>query len=303
MSLSAMPEGTAVAQAQFSLGADARLAVQTLTNEHESEVLEFLAERPLHTVFMTGFIRDNGLVSPLNRGIFYACREGKGRLEGVALIGHATLVEARTEGALAAFARLSQDCPSAHMILGEEDKVERFWNHYAETGCTPRLVCRELLFERRWPVSQGEQVPGLRPANIYDIADVLSVNAEMAFQESGVNPMEADPMGFLDRTTRRIEGGRVWVWVEDGHLIFKADVMADTPDVIYLEGVYVDPNERNKGYGLRCFSQLCSSLLSRARSICLLVNEQNLEARTFYERAGCKLRGYYATIFLSRKIN
>jgi hypothetical protein len=38
------------------------------THEFEAEVLDFLSERPLHTVAMTGFIRDNGLVSELNRG-------------------------------------------------------------------------------------------------------------------------------------------------------------------------------------------------------------------------------------------
>jgi len=59
-----------------------------------------LAERPLHTVCIAGFIRDNGLESPLNRGRFYACRNSEGLLEGVALIGHATLIEARTTRAM-----------------------------------------------------------------------------------------------------------------------------------------------------------------------------------------------------------
>ena len=70
------------------------VAVQQLSEEHRDEVLSFLAERPLHTVIMAGWIRDNGIVSPLNRGTFYGCRDLEGRLEGVALIGHATLFEA-----------------------------------------------------------------------------------------------------------------------------------------------------------------------------------------------------------------
>ena len=63
---------------------------------------------------MAGFIRDNGVVSPLNRGTFYACRDVAGRLEGVAHIGHATLVEARSEAALSAFAHLAQRYPRTH---------------------------------------------------------------------------------------------------------------------------------------------------------------------------------------------
>src|SRR5215213_1405456 len=96
------------------------LSVHPLTGQDVSEVLAFLAERPLHTVVMAGHIRDNGLASPLNRGTFHGARDGSGHLEGVALVGHATLVEARSEAALAAFARLAQGCPRAHLMMGEQ---------------------------------------------------------------------------------------------------------------------------------------------------------------------------------------
>ena len=81
------------------------LRVRALCQGEETEVLDFLSARPLHTVYMAGFILDNGLVSPLNRGTFYGYRDHTGRLRGVALIGHATLIEARIDAALAAFAR------------------------------------------------------------------------------------------------------------------------------------------------------------------------------------------------------
>src|ERR1700730_14186173 len=140
------------------------LTVQTLSNEHEAEVLAFLTARPVHTVFLAGFIRDNGLESELNRGTFHGYRDRQGRLEGVALIGHFTLVEARREAALAAFARLAQDCHSPHMILGEKDNVAAFWSYFAQAGRTPRRVCRELLFEQQSPMGPLEHVSGLRQA-------------------------------------------------------------------------------------------------------------------------------------------
>lgn len=276
------------------------LTIHTLSAEHQAEVLAFLGERPLHTVFMAGFIRDNGLVSDFNRGTFYGCRDRKGRLEGVALIGHATLVEAR-EGALAAFAQLAQYCPSAYMILGEQEKVERFWSYYARSGQTPRRACRELLFEQRQPLEVPEPVAGLRLATPDDLEILLPMYADMVIAESGVNPLEVDAAGFQQRWLRRIEQGRVWVWIEDGRLIFNADIMCDTPDCIYLEGIYVDPDERGKGCGLRCLSQLSRNLLQRAKSICLLVNEQNKQAQAFYHKAGFTLCGYYDTIFLHLK--
>jgi predicted GNAT family acetyltransferase len=276
------------------------LTIQRLTDEHQREVLNFLARRPLHTVFIAGLIAENGLVSPLNRGIFYASRNSEGELDGVALIGHATLLETQTEAALQAFAELARSSQGKHLILGEQEKIERFWSYYAVEAPTPRLLCHELLFEQRYPVAVREVVRGLRQATLDDLGLVMPVHARMAFEESNVNPMETDPVGFRLRCARRIEQGRVWVWVESGRLIFKADIIAETPEVSYLEGVHVNPSERGRGYGLRCMSQLGRTILARKGSLCLLVNEQNSKAQEFYRKAGYKLCGCYDTIFLRK---
>ena len=275
------------------------LSVHRLTNRHEREVLAFLAERPLHAVVMAGHIRDNGLESPFNRGTFHACRNGSGRLEGVALIGHATLVETRSEASLAAFARLAQArAQEAHMMMGEQEKIESFWRYYASAGQFPRRVCREILLEQRWPVEALSPVEGLRPATLAELEEVMLIQGEMAQEESGVNPQETDPEGFRKRCARRIERGRVWVWMKGGRLIFKADVISDTPQAIYLEGVHVSAEERGKGYGARCISQLGQTLLARTGSLCVLVNERSRRALSFFERAGYKRRGRYDTVFL-----
>ena len=277
--------------------------VHALTESHpESEVLDFLAGRPAQAVIMSGLIRDNGFESPFNRGTFHACRDAEGRLEGVALIGHAVYVVAHTAPALRAFAELAQKQHKAHMILGEQEMVGRFWDHYAPAGQQPRLFCRELLFEQRWPVSAREPVGGLlRPATLDDLMLVMPVHAAMAYEESGVNPIDVDLHGFRLRCARRIEHGRVWVMVEGGNLVFKADIASDTPDCVYLEGVYVDPASRQKGYGLRCLAQLGCNLLGRTRSVSALVNEQNLAAQGLFQKAGYKLRGRYDTVFLERR--
>jgi uncharacterized protein len=276
------------------------LTVELLADSAEAEALNFLGARPIHTVVMAGFIRDNGLDSPFNRGAFYGCRNSRGQLEGVALIGHVILVEARTVGALKAFASLAQHCTRAHMTMGEQEKVACFWSYYAEGGLQPRRLCRELLFEQRWLAESHARVDGLRPATLNDLPLVMPAHAAMAHAESGIDPLEVDPYGFRLRLARRIEQGRVWVWIENASLIFKADIISDTPEVNYLEGVYVNPAERGKGYGLRCMTQLSRTLLASTRALCLLVNEENHEALSLFYRAGYKLRSYYDTIFLQQ---
>jgi predicted GNAT family acetyltransferase len=275
--------------------------ITLLTDEDEAEVRAYLRGGAINTLVMAGLIADNGIESPFNRGTFYAARDVSGQLCGVALVGHATLFEAQSEAVLAAFARLAQKYERAHVVVGPPDKVERFWWHYSVGGGQQaRLICRELLLDQRWPVAALAPVADLRRATLDDLQPVMAVNARLVFAESGVNPLESDPEGFRLRLARRIAQGRVWLWCERDRLMFKADVLAETPETYYLEGIYVHPDERSKGYGARCLSQLGRVLLKETKSLCLLVNEQNKDAQRFFFRNGFKLRDCYDTIFLQQ---
>ena len=279
------------------------IQVERLTNDDVAEVLEFLSQRPIHTVAMMSMIRDNGIVSAFNRGTFYGCRDLNGQLEGVALVGHATLMETVSERALAALAQVARECPNTHLIMGEKERVADFWSHYSETGRQQRLACREWLFEltlSRDAREAREPIAGLRPATVAELELVMPVQAELACAESGINPVQVDPQGFRQRCLRRIEQGRTWVVVENNLLVFKADVISKTPEVIYLEGIWLREDYRNKNLGKRLMSELMRRLLENTRSVCLLVNETNEWAQGFYRKCGFNFRATYETIFLPR---
>jgi predicted GNAT family acetyltransferase len=138
----------------------------------------------------------------------------------------------------------------------------------------------------------------LRLATVDDLDLLAPVHAEMALEESGIDPRQQDADGFRKRYIRRIEQGRTWVLIEDGQLQFKAEVVAETPVTSYIEGVWVNPAARRQGYGRRCMSQLARMLLWRTKSICLFVNEENDDARKFYKQVGYHVRAVYDTIFL-----
>ena len=263
-------------------------------------MLSFLAARPLHTFIKTSWINDNGLTSPFNRGTFYGYRDAQGQLEGVALIGHITLFEAQVDSAVAAFARLTQSCPSAHVVLGEENTINQFMTYYKEGGAAPRLVCRELLLEKR-TAENLNTVASLRPANSEELELIVPIHAQTAVEESGVNPLDVDPSGFRERCARRIKQGRVWVTIEDGQVKFKADIVSDTPNVVYLEGVYVSAEHRGNGYGARCLTQLTNHLLERTKAVCLLVNQTNSAAQASYRKVGYQFREYYDTLYLQHQ--
>jgi predicted GNAT family acetyltransferase len=275
------------------------LRIHALNKGHQDEVLAFLAHRPIHTVFMAGLIRDNGLVSFANRGTFYGCRDYEHRLTGVALIGPKTVIEARTDEAMTAFAELVPNNLTSHLIRGEQPNVEYILEKYAAVDRLPRQLSKELLLEQTKRRSDIGRETTLRLAYREDLESVISINADLAFEESGINPLVQDARGMWSRTARRIDQGRVWIFVQDRRLIFKADIISETPETVFVEGVYVQPDARGKGHGLRCMTQLACNLLERSGSVCLVVNEENIRARGFYQRLGYEIRSAYSTAYFS----
>jgi ribosomal protein S18 acetylase RimI-like enzyme len=185
--------------------------------------------------------------------------------------------------------------------MGEKERVAEFWVHYASAGRQQRLACREWLFELNSPAAPREPVSDLRPAQPAELELVMPVQAELAFAESGVNPMDVDPQGFRRRCLRRIQQERTWVMVEDDRLIFKADVISKTAAVVYLEGIWLREDRRSNGSSVQFMNDLTHRLFTDTKSICLLVNENNQRAQSFYRKCGFRFRATYETIFLPRK--
>ena len=155
----------------------------------------------------------------------------------------------------------------------------------------------ELLFEQTNACESTGPKPALRLATVADLDSIVPIHAQLALVESGINPLELDAAGFRERCARRIRKGRVWVWIEDSTLIFKADIASALPESTYMEGLYIDPQLRRKGYGLRTLTELGNILLQNTKALHVLVNEQNQAGQALLHRAGYRLRDRYATIF------
>jgi predicted GNAT family acetyltransferase len=70
-----------------------------------------------------------------------------------------------------------------------------------------------------------------------------------------------------------------------------------TPDTVLIEGVYVPPEFRAKGYGKAGMHALCLRLLEQHESVVLLVGEDNDGARRLYERLGFETFDEYQAAF------
>jgi predicted GNAT family acetyltransferase len=269
-----------------------------LTESEITEVKAFLNIRPVHTVVMASFIHDNGIDSELNRGTFYGYRNSDGKLEGVALLGHTTLIEAHTENAMAAFAVKAKTARVAiNLIMSEHEDALKFWKYYA-TASEPRLTCTELLFESAFPMLVQECEWDVRTAGLEELEQIAEAHAEVCFIETGTDPMARDREGFLERVARRIEMGRTFVVFENGKLLFKADIIAEADGIVYLEGIYVASECRGKGIGTRCLSKLTLMLMERCEKVCMLSNVRFEHAHRSFQKAGYRITGQCTTLFV-----
>ena len=138
----------------------------------------------------------------------------------------------------------------------------------------------------------------IRPARQEELMEIAEAQAAIAFMESGVDPMERDREGFLKRVSRRIDQGRIFVVYEGGKLVFKADIIAETSEVIYLEGIYVAPEFRGQGVGSSCLAKLTLDLLKRVQNVCLLSNISFVDAHMSYLKAGYRNTDSCVTLFV-----
>ena len=273
--------------------------LQRLSEANKREVLAFLKIRPVHTVVMSSFIQDNGMENDDNRGTFYGYRNASGVLEGVALIGHTTLIETRSVYSLMAFALLARRSETPiHFMMSDGKTIETFWNYYTIDKRAPRLVCPELLFELNFPILIRECQWNVRFAGADELEQIAVAHNEVAFIESGSSPLLKDREGFLKRCLKRIEQKRTFVVFDDGKLVFKADIVAETSDVIYLEGIYVAPEYRGRGVGSSCLAKLGQQLTERVENVCLLSNVEFKAAHRSFTRAGFKNTDCCQTIFV-----
>ncbi|MFZ1701325.1 MAG: GNAT family N-acetyltransferase [Pyrinomonadaceae bacterium] len=273
--------------------------IVALKTEDTAEVMAFLAIRPVHTVVMSSFIVDNGIESDLNRGKFYGYRNGSSELEGVALIGHSTLVEARSSDALTALAIVARNPETPiHLIMSSGNAAQDFWQQMTNGLSQPRLTCTEALFDISFPFPVQKTNLELKNADMDLLVQVAEAQAEVAFIESGVDPMLKDREGFLKRVARRIEQKRVFVVTDGEKLVFKADIIAETDNVIYLEGVYVSEEYRGQGIGSECLSALALELLNRVEHICLLSNIDFKNAHKSFAKAGFRNTDQCTTLFV-----
>jgi uncharacterized protein len=220
------------------------------------------------------------------------------RLEGLCFAG-ANLVPLRGErGTLRAFAerarRLGRSCSSmvgrAELVLPLWDELSGHWGPAREVRADQPLM---VLPTR--PAVRSD--PLVRPVRPDELECYLPAAVAMFTEEVGVDPRLGDGgVGYRARVAEQIAAGRAFARFERGEVVFKAEIGALSSRVGQIQGVWVHPDQRGRGFGSAGTASVVDRLVDMGRVASLYVNAYNSPARAAYCRVGFSQIASFATV-------
>jgi uncharacterized protein len=271
--------------------------VRQLWASDSSRVEACLEEHPLETVFL----RSEILQGALRQGALLGSEHPGGqRIRGVLMHGPLVVPWAPDPRDLDLLAKaLRPHLAWIQLMVGPSDQVARLQEQLG-----PRLPpVRTLRAEQpHYAVDLGsvapepQDPPPLRRARTEDLDLMVRASAAMHLEEVGFDPLLVDPSGYRERVLTLIRRGRLYVWLEEGRVAFKAECSSVTPEAVQLQGVWTDPTLRRQGRATRAMAILCHLLLADAEWVTLFVNDFNETAIRLYERTGFKRIGTMRTV-------
>jgi predicted GNAT family acetyltransferase len=270
------------------LRAKASSAVRVLDERDRDAVLAICDRDPVMHVFVSSRVRALGL-EPSRLGAQMWGHGLGGRLESLCYSGANLVPVAATPDAAAAFAdralRQGRRCSS---VVGPADEVQAMW-----ALLRPRWgPARDVRPVQPVMVIDGpplvEPDPLVRRVRMEELDILWPACVAMFTEEVGVSPTIGDGgASYRARLQQLIRSGRAFARIEDGKVIFKAEIGAATPQACQIQGVWVRPELRGQGIAA---PGMAAVVVESARSIAplvsLYVNDFNAPARAAYRRAG-----------------
>jgi predicted GNAT family acetyltransferase len=208
-------------------------------------------------------------------------------------------VEAKTPQEIAAFAdraiRQGRRCSS---VVGQADTVTQLWQHLRPYWGPARDIrpVQPLMAISGPPLVEPDE--SIRRVRTDEIDILMPASIAMFTEEVGVSPLAGDGgAAYRARVTELVRSGRAFARIEEGRVIFKAEVGAATPQACQVQGVWVRPEHRGQGVAAPGMAAVVShSQAAIAPIVSLYVNDFNRPARAAYLRAGFREVGRFMSV-------
>jgi hypothetical protein len=263
-------------------------SVRQLDERDRQAALAICERDPVTNVFVSSRIRALG-VEPGRLGAQMWGHGPGGQLESLCYSGANLVTVAATPDAIVAFAeralRQGRRCSS---VVGAAAEIQALWAllrpHWGPA--------REIRAVQPVMVTSGPPLvspdPGVRRVRPDEIDILWPACVAMFTEEVGVSPVTGDGgASYRARLEQLIRSGRAFARIQDGQVIFKAEIGAVTPQVCQVQGVWVRPECRGQGLAAPGMAAVVvEASQSIAPLVSLYVNDFNSPARAAYRRVG-----------------
>ncbi len=183
-------------------------------------------------------------------------------------------------------------------IFGPEDAVRSVYEVLGHNRPVPR--------DLRWSQPHLELAdppliapdPAVRRSNRFDLDTLYPACVAMYTEEVGVSPEQGPGKDhYRSRIKQLITRGWSFVRIDDGELVFKAEVACVSPYAAQIQGVYVAPRRRGEGLAAAGIAAVVQQIQADIAPVAsLYVNEWNEPARRAYATCGFQESARFATI-------
>jgi len=274
---------------------------RVLDESDEAAVHRLLATDPVAACVLAGRVEVTGTAAASLGAPLWGFGGGR-TLDAVCLAG-ANLIPFAVPGAeraaAAAFAerarRAGRRCST---IVGPAASVAPLWDLLAPHWGPARdhRPRQPLMAIDRPPAVAAE--PRVRPVRPAELETLLPAAVAMFTEEVGVSPLRVDGgASYRARVAELVRAGQSLAWIEDGEVLFKAEIGAVSRAACQIQGVWVAPAQRGRGIGTAGTAAVVEyARTTIAPVVSLYVNDFNQAARAAYRRVGFREVGRYASV-------
>ncbi|WP_419998306.1 GNAT family N-acetyltransferase [Streptomyces boninensis] len=255
---------------------------------------------PVANAFVAARVESAGLDPWRLGGEMWGWYDAEGKLQSLCYAG-ANLVPVCAEpAAIRGFAeralRAGRRCSSIVGPVGPTSELwallEPSWGPAREVRAhQPLMVTTELPADIR-------PDPLVRRVRKDEMEMIMPACVAMFTEEVGVSPMAGDGgLMYQARVAELVGSGRSFARVENGQVVFKAEIGAATSHACQIQGVWVAPEHRGRGLSETGLTAVLRFALREvAPVVSLYVNDYNTTARAAYRRIGFREVGAFMSV-------
>ncbi|WP_432247622.1 GNAT family N-acetyltransferase [Streptomyces sanyensis] len=261
--------------------------------------LAVLESAPVENAFVTARVQVAGLDPWRLGGELWGWYEDN-RLRSLCYSGANLVPICATPAAVRAFAdrarRAGRRCSS---IVGAAEPTAALWKLLEPSWGPARDVRpnQPLMVTEKVP-DDIEPDPGVRRIRKDEMDLIMPACVDMFTEEVGVSPLAGDGgLLYQARVAELVAAGRSFARIEDGKVVFKAEIGAATARACQIQGVWVAPEYRGRGLSETGMAAVLRYALADVSPVVsLYVNDYNTPARASYRRVGFREVGTFMSV-------